>query len=168
METSLRFRGDERQLRLHAKENFLLDSSFCLQVHGYLNTHNGRAGCIAQLKRKFLPELLTSLDVGARYDTDHKEFTYDVRGKKTLPLTDNGLLSVDLKGGFNFNPRLKLGKARGAIELSYKVFNFTEDQDLKLKIGYDPFKQKPYLQLRENNWTFNADINGAWNIIYDL
>ncbi|EFJ28011.1 hypothetical protein SELMODRAFT_94465, partial [Selaginella moellendorffii] len=162
------------------------------QVHGYLNTHNGRAGCIAQLKRKFLPEasslssaiagsiestlslskfvlqLLTSLDVGARYDTDHKEFTYDVRGKKTLPLTDNGLLSVDLKGGFNFNPRLKLGKARGAIELSYKVFNFTEDQDLKLKIGYDPFKQARTNFFSENNWTFNADINGAWNIIYDL
>ena len=27
------------------------------------------------------------------------------------------------------------------MELSYKVFNFTEDQDLKLKIGYNAFKQ---------------------------
>jgi hypothetical protein len=27
------------------------------------------------------------------------------------------------------------------VELSYKVFNFTEDQDLKLKIGYNAFKQ---------------------------
>lgn len=34
-----------------------------------------------------------------------KELTCDVQGKKTLPVTDNGLLSVDLKGGYNFNPR---------------------------------------------------------------
>lgn len=27
------------------------------------------------------------------------------------------------------------------MELSYKVFNFTEDQDLKLKVGYNAFKQ---------------------------
>jgi hypothetical protein len=27
------------------------------------------------------------------------------------------------------------------VELSYKVFNFTEDQDLKLKIGYNVVKQ---------------------------
>lgn len=35
----------------------------------------------------------------------------------------------------------KQGKPRGVVELSYKVFNFTEDQDLKLKIGYNAFKQ---------------------------
>ena len=33
------------------------------------------------------------------------------------------------------------GKPRGVVELSYKVFNFTEDQDLKLKIGYNAFRQ---------------------------
>lgn len=27
------------------------------------------------------------------------------------------------------------------MELSYKVYNFTEDQDLKIKLGYNPFKQ---------------------------
>lgn len=35
----------------------------------------------------------------------------------------------------------KQGKPRGVVELSYKVFNFTEDQDLKLKIGYNAIKQ---------------------------
>lgn len=33
------------------------------------------------------------------------------------------------------------GKPRGVVELSYKVFNFTEDQDLKLKVGYNAVKQ---------------------------
>jgi hypothetical protein len=54
------------------------------------------------------------------------------------------------------------------VELSYKVFNFTEDQDLKLKIGYNVVKQKPYFQIRENNWTLNAEVNGGWSVNYDL
>lgn len=97
-----------------------------------------------------------------------KELTCDVQGKKTLPVTDNGLLSVDLKGGYNFNPRSRKGKPRGVVELSYKVFNFTEDQDLKFKIGCNVFKQTPYFQLRENNWTLNHELNVGWNVIYDL
>jgi hypothetical protein len=52
-------------------------------------------------------QLLTSLDVGAKFDSQFREFTYDIQGKKTLPVTDNGLLSVDLKGGYNFNPGSK-------------------------------------------------------------
>ena len=52
-------------------------------------------------------QLLTSLDVGAKFDSQLREFTYDVQGKKTLPVTDNGLLSVDLKGGYNYNPGSK-------------------------------------------------------------
>lgn len=28
--------------------------------------------------------------------------------------------------------------------------------------------QVPYLQIRENNWTFNADVNGRWNVRFDL
>lgn len=52
-------------------------------------------------------QLLTSLDVGAKFDSQLKEFTYDVQGKKTLPVTDNGLLSVDIKGGYNYNPGTK-------------------------------------------------------------
>jgi hypothetical protein len=52
-------------------------------------------------------QLLTSLDVGAKFDSQFREFTYDIQGKKTLPVTDNGLLSVDIKGGYNFNPGSK-------------------------------------------------------------
>jgi hypothetical protein len=107
METSLRYGTSEKHLLLHAKENFLLDNSFYLQVHGKLNTHTGKAHGVAQLKRKFYPELLTSLDVGAKFDSQFREFTYDIQGKKTLPVTDNGLLSVDIKGGYNFNPGSK-------------------------------------------------------------
>lgn len=30
------------------------------------------------------------------------------------------------------------------------------------------FLQKPYLQVRENNWTINADFSGNWSVVYDL
>ncbi len=43
-------------------------------------------------------QLLMSLDVGAKFDSQFREFTYDIQRKKTLPVTDNGLLSVDFKG----------------------------------------------------------------------
>jgi len=168
METSLRYNNLDNHLLLHAKEKFLFDKSFFFQVHGKLNTHTGAAHGVAQLKRKFFPELLTSFDVGAKFDSLLREFTYDIQGKKTLPVSDNGLLSVDLKGGYNFNPGSRKGLPRGFVELSYKVFNFTEDQDLKVKIGYNAFKQTPYFQIRENNWTLNHELNGGWSVIYDL
>lgn len=30
------------------------------------------------------------------------------------------------------------------------------------------YLQVPYFQVRENNWTLNADANGKWNVRYDL
>jgi hypothetical protein len=29
-------------------------------------------------------------------------------------------------------------------------------------------EQKPYFQIRENNWTLNAEVNGGWSVNYDL
>eukprot|EP00250_Pteridium_aquilinum_P003678 c13987_g1_i1 orf=581-1087(-) len=168
METSLRYNKEHKQLCLHAKESFLIDSAFYLKAHGRLNTHTGAAAGVAQLRRRFFPQLLTNLDVGAKYDTEVKEFSYDIQAKKTLPITESGLLSVDIKGGYNFNPGLKIGKPRGVVELNYKIFNFTEEQDVRLRLGYNPFQRKPYLQVRENNWTFNADFSGSWSVVYDL
>ena len=45
---------------------------------------------------------------------------------------------------------------KGKVELSQKIFNFTEDQDLKIKLGYDIARNRPYGQLRENNWTLDT------------
>lgn len=168
METCLRYSGQQKQLCLHAKEEFFIDSNFFFQIHGKLNTRTGEASGIAKLKRRFYPELFTSLDAGVKYDTEMREFICDLQGKKTIPITDNGLLSVDMKGGYSFNPSSQKGKQRGIVELTYRIFNFSEDQDVRLRIGYNLFDKKPYFQIRENNWTVNADINGRWNVKYDL
>lgn len=54
------------------------------------------------------------------------------------------------------------------MELSQKIFNFTEDQDLRLQLGYDLANKQPYGQIRENNWTLNTNFRNTWSISYDL
>lgn len=54
-----------------------------------------------------------------------------------------------------------------------KSFLVTNDDSVNfvIKGRYDvdqEFKGVPYLQIRENNWTLNADMNGRWNIRFDL
>ncbi|CAI7786233.1 unnamed protein product [Closterium sp. NIES-54] len=174
METSLRLNAEDRSLVMHAKENFVSDGNIALQVHAKLNTQTGKPSCLIQLKKKFFPEVLTSIDVGAKVDVESREVTYSIQGKKTWELTDNGLLCLDLKGAYNYQPHTQSGKPKASVELSQKVFNFTEDQDLKVKLGYNVVARKPYLQLRENNWTLNAELRETagkrvhWSIAYDL
>lgn len=175
METSLRCRSEEPNLYLHAKENFVSEGNIVLQVHGKLNTATGTPSASIQLRKKFFPpQVLTALDVAARCEVtpSARAVSYCCSGKKTWELTDNGLLALDLKGSYSFNANDKAGVPRAVVELSQKVFNFTDDQDLKLKLGVNLIQKRPYLQIRENNWTVNAELRGgsdvAWSVIYDL
>ena len=173
METSLRMNSEEPGLRIHAKENFVSDGNVALALHGSIDTQTGKPRCVVQLKKKFFPELMTSVDVGAKFEVESREVTYHVAGKKTFELTDNGLLCLDCKVGYVYQPHVQAGQAKAAVELSQKVFNFTEDQDLKVKVGYNVVGRRPYVQLREINWTLNADVEQwgkhvRWSIAYDL
>jgi len=56
----------------------------------------------------------------------------------------------------------------GSVELTKKIFNFVEDQDLKLRLGYDLCERGFYGQIRENNWTFNTNFRDKWDVKYDL
>jgi hypothetical protein len=86
------------------KKNFILIKKF----QGWNLLHSGIHTKIANaVVWVAMMQLLTSLDVGAKFDSQFRELTYDIQGKKTLPVTDNGLLSVDIKGGYNFNPGSK-------------------------------------------------------------
>ncbi|XVF74075.1 hypothetical protein PTKIN_Ptkin13bG0031900 [Pterospermum kingtungense] len=142
METSLRYSGDSKALRIHAKEKFPIDSKTHLQ-------------------------LLTSLGVGLRYDKRDK-VRYTLRGKKSSPVTNNGLVNFVVKGRYDVDQEFKGRKSEGAAEFTFSIFNFQKDQDVRLKLGYEVFEKVPYLQIRENNWTLNADLNGRWNIRFDL
>lgn len=167
METSLRYGGDSKALVIHAKEKFPIDSKTRLQIHGGLDTVYGAPSYCSALIRHFYPNLSASLGVGLQYDKEDK-LRYRVRGKKAFFVTSNGLLSFNVKGRCDVDKEFRERKSKGAAEFSWSIFNFRNGQDVRLKLGYELFEKVPYVQIRENNWTLNADINGKWNVRYDL
>lgn len=173
METSMRFDSESRKLFLRAKEDFVGEGNVVLQVQGALCTDTGNCLGALQIRKKFFPQLLSTVDVGTRIDLASREVTYSAKGKKAFELTDNGSRTLDIKGGVYFHANSQKWKTRASVELCQKVFNFTMEQDLKLKLGCNLVTQRPYIQLRENNWTLNTDFrNGfkdfAWSVSYDL
>ncbi|XP_043711991.1 outer envelope pore protein 21, chloroplastic-like [Telopea speciosissima] len=167
METSLRYGGDSKALRIHAKENFPIFTNKHFQVHAALDTGSGDLGYFSGIIRNFYPKLSTTLGVGLLYDK-HDKFRYTVRGKTNIPVTTNGPLSFIIQGRYDGDNDFKEKKPRGAAELSWSIFNFQKDQDVRFKVGYEVFNKVPYLQIRENNWTLNADMKGKWYVRLDL
>ncbi|XP_072085021.1 outer envelope pore protein 21, chloroplastic isoform X6 [Arachis hypogaea] len=72
METSLRYGGDSKALRIHAKEKVPIDSNTFFQVHGELDTRVGQASSLSAQIRHFYPSLSATLGVGLRYDKHEK------------------------------------------------------------------------------------------------
>ncbi|OAY50806.2 hypothetical protein MANES_05G125900v8, partial [Manihot esculenta] len=136
-------------------------------VHGALDTRIGAPNYFSAMIRRFYPDSLASLAVGLQYDK-HEKLTYRMRAKKAFHVTNDGLLSFKIKGWCNIDKDLKKRKSKGAAEFSWSIINFQKDQDVRFKIGYEVVGKVPYLQIRENNWTLNADMNGRWNIRFDL
>lgn len=63
----------------------------------------------------------------------------------------------------------------GCLQLTKAIYNFTDTQDIRLRVGYEAFVDakgnvsgKPFGQIRENNWSFNTNFNNWWGIRYDL
>ncbi|KAI9073398.1 hypothetical protein K1719_044631 [Acacia pycnantha] len=167
METSLRCGVDSKALRIHAKQTFPIDSNTHLQVHGELDTKFGRPCYFSAWIRHLYPELSATLGVGLLYDK-YDKLWYSVRGKKTFPVTNDGLLSFNIKGRSDVDKEFKGRKSRGAAEFSWSIFNFQKDQDVRLRVGYEVLEQVPYMQIRENNWAINVDYRGRWNVRFDL
>ncbi|XP_068640564.1 outer envelope pore protein 21, chloroplastic-like [Aristolochia californica] len=167
MQTSLRYDSDSKALLIHAKEKIPVDSKTLCQVHGELDTKIGAPSSLALIFRNFYPEFSASIGAGIRYDVD-KKIKYSLLGKKAFPITSNGFVSFNLKGRYDVDDKLNEKKATGAAEFSWSILDFQRYQDVRLKVGYAVFEKVPYLQIRENNWTFNADMNGRWNVRFDL
>ncbi|KAJ6680874.1 OUTER ENVELOPE PORE PROTEIN 21B CHLOROPLASTIC [Salix koriyanagi] len=167
METSLRYGVDSKALKIHAKERFSIDSSTHLQVHGELDTRIGAPSYASAMIRHFYPNFSASLGVGLQYDK-HEKVRYFVRGKKGFPVTNDGLISFNVKGRCDADKEFKQRNSKAAAEVSWSIFNFHREQDVRFRIGYEVITKVPYLQIRENNWTLNADMNGKWNVRFDL
>ncbi|XP_011627523.1 outer envelope pore protein 21, chloroplastic isoform X2 [Amborella trichopoda] len=135
------------------------------------------------------------MDTSLRYGSDGKALC--IHAKKDFPISSDLLFQVhgivDTKTG---NPtclaritrdllseladtRVGFGVRYGAGEkLAYNVrgragrpITSSGMLSLDIKGRYDADKdltEVPYFQIRENNWTLNADGNGKWNVRYDL
>ncbi|XP_038971318.1 outer envelope pore protein 21B, chloroplastic isoform X2 [Phoenix dactylifera] len=167
METSLRLGGDSKALRIHAKEKFPIDSGVHLQAHGEIDTSTGAPSYLALIVRNSYPELSASVGVGVQLNKRSK-VGYTIRGKKAFPISYDGLVGINVKGMYDVDKDLKKMKQRGAVEFAWSIFNFKKDQDVRIKLGYEVFDKMPYFQVRENNWTLNADISGKWNVRFDM
>ncbi|XP_022946381.1 outer envelope pore protein 21, chloroplastic-like [Cucurbita moschata] len=177
MDTSLRYAGDSRALGIHAKEKIPLNSNTFLEVRGELDTRIGEPSLLAASVRKFYPDLFSSVSFGVKYDK-YKKLHYLARGKVSLPVANDGLLKFTIKGQSQLENNFKQHK--GAAEFSLGVLNFLREQDssgaldfervqdIRVKVGYEVFEKTPYIQIRENNWTLNADLKGRWNVRFDL
>ncbi|KAG6434880.1 hypothetical protein SASPL_106524 [Salvia splendens] len=167
METSLRYGGDSKTLRIHAKEKIPISPNSICQIQGELDTKLGAPTFVHGLIRYFHPESSASLGVGLRYNKRDK-LHYHVRGKKAFPVTADKLFNFHVKGRCNIDEELKQFDYSAATEFVWNIFDVKKSQDVRIKLGYDVIDKTSYLQVRENNWTFNLDQNRRWNVRYDL
>jgi|TARA_B000000437_G_C11631367_1_gene299658 hypothetical protein len=153
-----------------------LASSVAAQVSGNLDTRDGRMEGKAHVrKRLFAPSRSTPLlpdraDVGLTYETVRDDVRCGARVRKTVDVSPsgNGTSTLELKAGVSYGMKHQKPEVEGKLELTQKVFNFQEDQDLRLRVGYDLVTRKPYANIRENNWSFKTDFQKSWSVCYDL
>ncbi|KAA0038437.1 outer envelope pore protein 21 [Cucumis melo var. makuwa] len=165
MDTSFRYAGDSRALRIHAKEKISLDSNIFLQVRGELDTRIGEPSLLAASVRQFNQDvrfswqpiqflqvfvflfiivnqmqLSASAGLGVQYDK-YKKLHYVGRGKMSFPVTTDGLLRFTIKGQSHLDKDFKQIKYKGAAEFSLGVLNFQREQDVRVKVGYEVFEK---------------------------
>uniref|UniRef100_A0A0D9VN44 Outer envelope pore protein 21, chloroplastic n=1 Tax=Leersia perrieri TaxID=77586 RepID=A0A0D9VN44_9ORYZ len=183
METSLRLRGASQAqdgLRIHAKEKLPISSNALLQAHGEIHATTGAPTYLALLLRSFYPRLSANLGLGLstrfpNYPRNRKppsawdHFTYTLRAKKAIiPFPSNALLGINIKGRLLADTNFKPTSRTAAVELAWTILDLKRGQDVRLKLGYQLLDKMPYFQLRENNWTFNAYLDGKWDVRFDL
>ena len=112
-------------MRLFAKEKFSNDDNYVLTVSGSLDTKDGRVESRAYVRKKFFPEaVLSRVDMGLSYATTADDVKYGIAGKKSFELTDDGLTTLDVKGGVTMGSKARHAEVSGAVELTQKIFNF--------------------------------------------
>ncbi|KAL8233333.1 hypothetical protein R6Q57_003111 [Mikania cordata] len=164
---TVRYAGDSSSLKVHAKQKFRIDSNTRLQLNGELDTRIGVLTFFSALLRYFPPELSAKIGAGLQYDRRDK-LHYTIHGKKSFPLTPDRFVSFVVKGRCDLDKEFKKPTPSGAAELVWNILDFQRDQDVRLKVGYAILDKIPYVQVRENNWTFTADANGKWHVKYNL
>jgi len=175
METSLRYDANRRTLSLFAKERFTNAQDVVLTVSGELDTRDGRLRGKAHVRKRLYASAKSSplvpdrADVGLTYDSTRDDVTYGARVRKTVDVSASrdGMTTIEAKAGVSYGAKDHRAATEGSIELQHKVFNFQEDQDVRVRVGYNFATSEPYAQFRENNWTLNIHRN-TWSVCFDM
>lgn len=141
-----------------------------------MDTKDGRMDGKAHVRKRFFapancsPLVPDRADIGLTYETRRDDVRYGARVRKTLDVSPSrdGMSTLEFKGEVSYGAKVHRPEVQGTVELTHKVFNFQEDQDLRLRLGYDLVKKKPYAHVRENNWGFKTDFHRTWSVTYDL
>lgn len=143
METSLRYGGDSKTIRIHAKEKYPIDSITHLQLHGELDTRLGAPTQLGVMIRHFYPDVFGSLGVGLLYHRKEK-IRYNVRAKLRYPVTKDEKINFHVKGRCDVDQEFKQKRYGATAEFTLIVPDFKKDQDVRLKVGYEIFDKVIY------------------------
>uniref|UniRef100_A0A061QPX8 Uncharacterized protein n=1 Tax=Tetraselmis sp. GSL018 TaxID=582737 RepID=A0A061QPX8_9CHLO len=184
METSLVLGSQQRPMGLRFQERLHnKDSDVSLLVDGVLGSSTGKLQVRGVAFKGFdlsgvdnFKNLVDRVEVGVSYASDRDDFFGTLRAKKKFAFgKGSGAGTVKLVAQADMNKDRKVEKY-GRAEVCSKVFNFTNKQDLKLKVGFghkrigvsSNFLQGPYGVVQENNWSLLTDFQKYWQVTYRL
>ncbi|KAJ8433004.1 hypothetical protein Cgig2_010980 [Carnegiea gigantea] len=183
METSLRYSGDFKTLGIHTKEKFPIDSLTFFQISaslglGMLYDRREKLRYTMHAKKAFplSSRGLVSFHVKGRCNADQDFNKKDSKAAVELNWSIFNLQkdqNVRFKVGYNIIDRLLWagflsGLEQAMLASKCPVIPLRSDgiclnsQRKEIGLRSNPF-HVPCMQVRENNWTVNADANGRWN-----
>lgn len=184
METSLVLGSRQKPVGVRFRQQlYNVSNNLTVTVDGVLNTSTGAVQAHGTaFKHVVMPHtgglrrLLDRVDLGASYASDLDEVYGSARAKKAYRFgsgTTRGTLELEGEADMDMAQKVDL---RGRVQLSSKVFNFTDNQDMKLTVGYghkrigvtSKFTQGVYGSVHENNWSLHTDFKKHWEVTYDL
>ena len=75
---------------------------------------------------------------------------------------------ADLSKGLPTSASAVATDTQSRVEISQKLLNITDTQDMRLRVGLDVVRRAAYLELRENHLTLKLDSAGSWGVLYDI
>ncbi|KAK9830477.1 hypothetical protein WJX72_011951 [[Myrmecia] bisecta] len=188
METQLTFDNQRRSLGLFFKEKFVTDSNLMLKVKGVIDTKTGQIDYAGSLRKFFYSKTpptpgqrivvadrkRVKVGAGLSYISGTEDVLCGLTVKKQFQLGE-GENWATFKAQADYNTQTQKMVGLGRAQFSKAIYNFTDTQDLRLRLGYKAHVTQegvvtgePYGQLRENNWSLNTDFKGHWSVRYDL
>mmetsp|Transcript_50470 Transcript_50470/g.161509 ORF Transcript_50470/g.161509 Transcript_50470/m.161509 type:complete len:191 (-) Transcript_50470:133-705(-) len=165
--------GSDKKLSFRCTEKLFHGDNLSFKANGIFQQGSAPTIRIQAKAKKALEELGTRVSGRVRYDFAKNMVKSSLYLKKRISIADK--TSVNLKAEYVLKAEKgNVGaNALAKMELSHKIFNITDTQDFRLRLGSavrseDPSDPVFYVQARENNVSLVWDSKGNWNVLYDF